>query len=170
MTDHDDDFDDEPLGEDSTDDDFVLDLIRGPEAPQEVPDNIWAMRALRSQVQMPTGVPSVQEVLLNPSETADQPRFSPGTVRRLMRAQLRLGVSLMSWFLGLVFAGNIAFHFSPALASVSIASLPFEWLFPVIVCIPLLLFLGWFYVRRATSNEQAIAPEPSLQREATGDA
>lgn len=148
------------------DDDFVLDLIREPEAPHEVPESIRAMRACRVQVHMPTGVPSVQEVLLNPSGTSGQSQPSRSMVRRLMRAQLRLGVSLTSWFFGLVVAVNIAFHFSPALASVTIASVPLEWLFPAVVFIPLLIFLGWFYVRRATANEQALQPQPAQRQEA----
>lgn len=141
---------------DPADEDFVLDLVRVPAEPSEVPDNILAMRARRTQVHMPTGVPSVQEVLLNPAGSTVDTRPSVGTVRRLMRAQLRLAVSLAAWFFGLVVAVNVAFHFSPALAAITIVSVPLEWLFPVVICIPLLLFLGWFYVRRATAHEHAV--------------
>ncbi len=158
--------DDVAEGPATADDDFVLDLIREPEPPHEVPESIRAMRARRVQVPMPTGMPSVEEVLLNPSGLSGQSQPSRSMVRRLMRAQLRLGVSLTSWFFGLVVAVNIAFHFSPTLASFTIASVPLEWLFPAVVVIPLLLFLGWFYVRRATANEQALQTQPAQRREA----
>lgn len=140
------------------DEDFELDLIREPEPPAEVPDTIRAMRARRVPVEMPTGSPSVQEVLHNPADRARQHQqpVIEQTVRRLMRTQLRLAVTLMAWFIGVVVAGNLAFHFSPALAATKLVGVPFEWLFPVTVVIPFLLFLGWFYVRRATAQEQQI--------------
>lgn len=140
------------------DEDFELDLIREPEPPAEVPDTIRAMRARRVPVEMPTGSPSVQEVLHNPADRARQHQqpVIDQTVRRLMRTQLRLAVTLMAWFIGMVVAGNLAFHFSPALAATKLVGVPFEWLFPVTVVIPFLLFLGWFYVRRATAQEQQI--------------
>lgn len=140
------------------DEDFELDLIREPEPPAEVPDTIRAMRARRVPVEMPTGSPSVQEVLHNPADRARQHQqpVIDQTVRRLMRTQLRLAVTLMAWFIGVVVAGNLAFHFSPALAATKLVGVPFEWLFPVTVVIPFLLFLGWFYVRRATAQEQQI--------------
>ena len=140
------------------DEDFELDLIREPEPPAEVPESIRAMRARRVPVEMPTGLPSVQEVLHNPADRArqhQQPALQQ-TVRRLMRTQLRLAVSLMAWFIGVVVAGNLAFHFSPALAATRVVGVPVEWLFPVVIVIPFLIFLGWFYVRRATAQEQQV--------------
>jgi len=147
------------------DEDFELDLIRDPEPPAEVPDSIRAMRARRIPVDVPTGAPSVEEVLHNP---ADRARRQPSTVvvRRLMRAQLRLAVTLMAWFFGLVVAINLVFHFSPAVASTRVVGVPVEWLFPVIVVIPLLVFLGWFYVRRASARERAIVDTADAQHEA----
>ena len=140
------------------DEDFELHLIREPEPPAEVPESIRAMRARRVPVEMPTGLPSVQEVLHNPADRARQ-HHQPvlqQTVRRLMRTQLRLAVTLMSWFIGVVVAGNLAFHFSPALAATRVVGVPVEWLFPVVIVIPFLIFLGWFYVRRATAQEQQV--------------
>lgn len=145
------------------DDDFVLDLIREPAPPQYVPESIRAMRARRVQVRMPTGAPSVKEVLLNPSETSGSTQPSRSLLRKLMRAQLRLGVTLVSWFFGLVVVVNVAFGFSPNLASLTVANVPLEWLIPAAAFIPLLIALGWFYVRRATANEQML--EPRLEQE-----
>lgn len=148
----------DPRDHDPADEDFVLDLVREPLEPVEVPNSIRAMRSRRVRVHMPTGDPSVQEVLLNPSDASVGAQPSRATVRRLMRVQLRLAVSLACWFFGLVVVVNVAFHFSPALAAVPVAGIPLEWLFPAVVFIPLLLFLGWFYVRRATANEREVTP------------
>lgn len=140
------------------DEDFELHLIREPEPPAEVPDSIRAMRSRRVPVEMPTGSPSVQEVLHNPANRARQHHHPvlEQTVRKLMRNQLRLAVTLMAWFIGVVVAGNLAFHFSPALAATRVGGVPVEWLFPVVIVIPFLIFLGWFYVRRATAQEQQV--------------
>lgn len=146
------------------DDDFELDLIRDPMPSTQVPDTLRAMRVRRVQVDMPTGLPSVQEVLHNPAGSAASGQPTARTVRRLMRVQLRLAVSLMAWFFGLVVIVNLAFHFSPALASVPLLGVPLEWLFPSVMVIPLLMVLGSFYVRRATAHEdqlvQQLADQP----------
>lgn len=140
--------------------DFELDLVREPEPPHQVPESIRMMRARRQPVTMPTGHPSVQEVLLNPAAHAAEPsRELRRKVRRLIRTQLRLAITLLAWFIGVVFAGNLAFHFSPSLAATRLGGVPLEWLFPVVVVIPLLIFLGWLYVRRATANEHDLAAE-----------
>lgn len=156
MTDH----------QDPDEEDFVLDLVREPQQRcSQVPEAIRAMRARRVAVDMPTGVPSVQEVLLNPRGNAVDAQPSQDTVRRLMRVQLRLGINLAAIFFGLVVVANVAFLFSPALATSTIAGIPLEWLFPAVVCIPLPILLGWFYVRRATDNEQSIYAEAAEDEE-----
>src|SRR5699024_4646721 len=100
----------DPRDHDPADEDFVLDLVREPLEPVEVPNSIRAMRSRRVRVHMPTGDPSVQEVLLNPSDASVDAQPSRATVRRLMRVQLRLAVSLACWFFGLVVVVNVAFH------------------------------------------------------------
>lgn len=152
-------IDSEHLG----DEDFELHLVRDPQQPAPVPESIRAMRARRVRVVVPTGVPSVKEVLHNPGERSGPPRPSTKTVRRLMRVQLRLAVSLMAWFFGLVVAVNVVFYFSPILADTRIAGIPLEWLFPGVCVIPLLMFLGWFYVRRATAHEDQLQEQLAAQ-------
>ena len=139
------------------DEDFELDLIRDPLPSAQIPDTLRAMRARRVQVDMPSGLPSVQEVLHNPADTAARTQPSARAVRRLMRIQLQLAVSLLASFFGLVVVVNLAFHFSPALAEARLLGVPLEWLFPSVLVIPLLMLLGWFYVRRATIHEHQLA-------------
>ena len=42
------------------------------------------------------------------------------------------------------------------LAATRVVGVPVEWLFPVVIVIPFLICLGWFYVRRATAQEQRV--------------
>src|SRR5699024_6911076 len=145
------------------DDDFVLDLIREPEPAQDVPDSIRAMRARRVKVQMPTGTPSVTEVLLNPSEASGSAQHSRSMLRKLMRAQQRLGVTLVTWILGLVVVVKVDNEISINLASYTVMNVTLELLIPAGAFIPLLIVLGWFYVRRATANEHALEPQPEQE-------
>lgn len=146
--------------QDSSEEDFELDLTREPQPPSsEIPAEILAMRARRVKVPTPSQEPSVQEVLLNPTGQAAGARPSAKTVRRLMRTQLRLGVSLLAGFFGVIVIGNLAFFFAPELAARQLGGIPLEWLFPGIVCMPLLLAAAWFYVRRATRNEDDLHHE-----------
>lgn len=149
------------------DEDFELDLIRDPLPPTQVPDTLRAMRARRVRVPTPTGSPSVQEVLHNPAHASAGHGLAHQQVRRLMRIQLRLAVNLMSWFFGLVVIVNLAFHFSPGLAAARVLGVPMEWLFPSVIVIPLIMFLGWFYVRRATAHEQQLEQASTQDPEVT---
>lgn len=150
------------------DEDFELDLIREPEPPAEVPDSIRAMRARRVRVDMPSGVPSVEEVLYNSSDRTGHRQPPTKIVRQLMQSQLRLAITLMAWFFGLVVAVNVVFHFSPELAAAQLGGVPVEWLFPVVVVIPLLVFLGWFYVRRSRAQEHDVHQDLVKYHEVAG--
>ena len=145
------------------DDDFELDLIRDPSPSPDVPDTLRAMRARRVRVDMPTGAPSVQEVLHNPvAATTKRPALA--AIRQLMRIQLRLAISLLACFFGLVVIVNLAFHFCPVLAATPLLGVPLEWLFPSVIGIPLLLALGGLYVRRATAHEGQLVRDVAEQQ------
>src|SRR5699024_2817655 len=131
-----------------------------PQQRSQVPEAIRAMRARRVTVDMPTGVPSVQEVLLNPRGHAADAQPSQVTVRRLMRVQLRLGINLAAIFFVLGVVANVAFLISEALGATPVVVISLEWLCPAVVCIALPIILGWFYVRRGTENAQSSYAEP----------
>lgn len=75
----------------------------------------------------------------------------------LLREQLalaaRVGVVLVAT-VGLV---PLVFHLAPDLAERDIAGLPAAWVLLGALVHPLLLVLGWRYVRRAERNEQVYA-------------
>jgi hypothetical protein len=78
-------------------------------------------------------------------------------VRSLVRTQLRLagGVLLV---LGSIAGGlPLLFHLAPDFSGRSVLGMPISWGLLAFVIYPLLLVLGWLYVRRAERNERAFA-------------
>lgn len=78
-------------------------------------------------------------------------------MRSLLREQLLLagrvllGIALT---LGLV---PLVFLLAPDLAGVDVLGVPLAWLLLGVLAYPLLLLLGWWYVRNAEANERAFS-------------
>lgn len=71
----------------------------------------------------------------------------------LVRAQLRLAMGVLA-VMGLTLCMlPLVFRLVPDLASVDVAGLPLPWLLLGVVVYPVLVILGWVYVRRAERNE-----------------
>lgn len=72
----------------------------------------------------------------------------------LLREQLRLALRILA-VLGLT-VGSIPllFHLAPGLTDVRVLGLPLPWLLLGFLVYPLLVLLGWRYVRRAEQNER----------------
>ncbi|WP_122816132.1 hypothetical protein [Nocardioides pantholopis] len=81
----------------------------------------------------------------------------------LLRDQLALAARVLLVLAGCVGMLPLLFHLAPGLAEVHVAGLPLAWLLLGLLVYPLLVGLGWWYVRRAERNEQAFA---ELLREA----
>ena len=141
------------------DDDFVLDLIREPEPPQDVPDSIRAMRARRVKVRMPTGAPSVKEVLLNPSEASGSAQPSRSMLRNHARPAAA-GVPCLLVF-GLWSSSILPSGLVPPRIIHRYERAP-RVAHPAGAFIPLLIVLGWFYVRRATATS-TLEPQPEQE-------
>ena len=78
-------------------------------------------------------------------------------MRSLMRSQLRLaaGVTgLLALTVGLL---PLLFVLVPATRTVHVAGVPLAWLLLGLGVYPLLVLLGWLYVRGAERNEQAFS-------------
>ena len=75
----------------------------------------------------------------------------------LLRAQLRLAVVTLTPLLVVAVGVPLAFHLAPGLADVRLLGIPLAWLLLGILIHPLLLALGWSYVRRAERNERNFA-------------
>jgi hypothetical protein len=87
----------------------------------------------------------------------DQTRLGGMYLGSLLREQLRLAVGVLSVLaltLGLL---PLAFHLLPGLATVHVLGVPLAWALLGVLVHPVLLALGWVYVRRAERNERDFA-------------
>ncbi|MFC7496854.1 MULTISPECIES: hypothetical protein [unclassified Nocardioides] len=78
-------------------------------------------------------------------------------MRSLLREQLRLAIGVlvaMGLTIGLL---PLAFYLVPGLSDVRLLGMPLGWLLLGIVVYPVLVLLGWGYVRRAEANEHDFA-------------
>jgi len=75
----------------------------------------------------------------------------------LMRVQLRLATGVLVLLGLLVGALPALFHLAPGLGSVHVLGLPLPWLLLGVLVYPVLLGLGWVFVRRAERNESDFA-------------
>ncbi|MCD4523405.1 hypothetical protein [Nocardioides sp. cx-173] len=83
----------------------------------------------------------------------------------LLREQLRLAMRTIALLVLTVGSLPLAFHLAPRLSDVHIAGMPLAWLLLGGLVYPLLVVLGWSYVRRAERNERDFA---DLMSEADG--
>jgi hypothetical protein len=91
------------------------------------------------------------------SEIDAQTELGEVYVRSLVRSQLRLALEVtvtLALTLGLLPA---VFALLPASRAVRVAGVPLPWLLLGFVAYPLLVGLGWLYVRRAERNERAFS-------------
>lgn len=75
----------------------------------------------------------------------------------LLRAQLGLAARVLGVLVLTVGSWPLLFHLWPELAAVRVAGVPLGWLVLGVLVYPLLLGLGWWYVRRAERNERDFA-------------
>lgn len=82
-----------------------------------------------------------------------QSMLGEALLRSLMRAQLRLAAVVL--FLLAVTLGSLplAFDVLPGIRRLHVVGIPLPWLLLGVLVYPVLLGLGWFYVRYAERNE-----------------
>jgi hypothetical protein len=78
-------------------------------------------------------------------------------IRSLMRAQLRNALRTLTILMVTIGALPVAFATVDGFAEVRVAGVPLPWAVLGIGVYPVLLLLGWLYVRRAERTEQAFA-------------
>ncbi|WP_195849501.1 hypothetical protein [Nocardioides marmotae] len=71
----------------------------------------------------------------------------------LLREQLWLAVRVLAVLAGTVGSLPLAFHLWPGLTDVRLLGAPLPWLLLGVLVYPVLVLLGWRYVRRAERNE-----------------
>ena len=74
-------------------------------------------------------------------------------LRSLLRAQLRLGLTVLLLLAVLVGGLPLAFWLLPDLMSTRLLGMPLAWGLLGFVVYPVLVLLGWWYVRSAERNE-----------------
>jgi len=88
------------------------------------------------------------------TEIDAQTRLGEVYMSSLLRAQLRLA-ALVLVALGVLVAGlPLLFRLVPALIDVSLLGMPLAWVLLAFAVYPLLVLLGWLYVRTAERNER----------------
>jgi hypothetical protein len=75
----------------------------------------------------------------------------------LLREQLWLAVRVLAALAVGVGSWPLVFHLWPGLASVEVAGVPVAWLVLGVLVYPLLVGLGWYFVRRAERNEESFS-------------
>jgi hypothetical protein len=90
-------------------------------------------------------------------EIDEQTRLGEVYMRSLLRAQLRLGLSVAGVVFAMLAAIPAMFALVPALAAVEILGLPIVWIVLGGLVYPGLIVTAWFYVRHAERNERDFA-------------
>jgi hypothetical protein len=75
-------------------------------------------------------------------------------LRSLLREQLRLALRILGVLALTVGSLPLVFHLAPGLAGVRLLGVTLPWLVLGALVYPLLLLLGWVFVRRAEANER----------------
>lgn len=87
-------------------------------------------------------------------EVQQQTEVGDAMVRGLVRAQLGLALRFALATVCLLGAIPVLFHVVPAAAEATVFGIRLPWIVLGIVVYPLLLGIGWIYVRLAERNEQ----------------
>ena len=78
-------------------------------------------------------------------------------MRSLLREQLRLALGVLTVLMLTIGLLPLAFYLAPGLSDVRLRGMPLGWLLLGVVVYPVLVVLGWVYVRRAERNERDFA-------------
>ncbi|WP_129666699.1 hypothetical protein [Phytoactinopolyspora endophytica] len=78
-------------------------------------------------------------------------------MRALLRAQLRLGLTVAGVVFGLVALVPLAFTFAPRLTDLELLGVPLPWVVLGGAVYPVLITAAWFYVRHAERIERDFA-------------
>jgi hypothetical protein len=76
-------------------------------------------------------------------------------LRSLLRAQLRLGVTVIALLAVLLGGLPLLFWLAPGLMATDLLGMPLAWALLGILVYPTLVAIGWWYVRAAERNERA---------------
>jgi len=104
-----------------------------------------------------TGPPRRHTPRARTGDIDDQTRLGTVYLESLLREQLRLAARTILVLVLSVGTLPLAFHLVPGLAGLQLLGIPLAWLLLGGAVYPLLVLLGWRYVRRAERNERDFA-------------
>ncbi|WP_067438629.1 hypothetical protein [Nocardioides jensenii] len=90
-------------------------------------------------------------------EIDDQTLLGTVLMESLLRAQLRLAVLTLAPLVVIAVGLPLAFHLVPSLSDVRVLGAPLALVVLGVLIYPLLILLGWSYVRRAEQHERDFA-------------
>jgi len=87
-------------------------------------------------------------------EIDEQSQLGQVYIRTLMRSQLRLGLSVVVAIAVLLGAVPALFAFVPYVREMQVLGVHVAWLILGVLVYPVVLLIGWYYVKRAERSEQ----------------
>jgi len=113
-----------------------------------------------------TGPPRRHSPRPRTGDIDDQTRLGGVYLTSLLREQLFLGLRIIALLLASIGSLPLVFHLSPRVSDSEVFGIPLAWLLLGFLVYPLLVLLGWRYVRQAERNERHFA---ELMSEANAD-
>ncbi len=104
-----------------------------------------------------TGPPRRHTPRTRTGDIDDETRLGSVYLGSLLREQLRLAVRTVAVLVLTVGSLPLAFHVVPRLSDIHLLGVPLAWVLLGGLVYPLLVLLGWRYVRRAERNERDFA-------------
>jgi hypothetical protein len=104
-----------------------------------------------------TGPPRRKSPRPRTGDIDEETRLGGVYLRSLLREQLWLALRIVALLALGVGSLPLVFHLLPGLTEVAAFGMPLPWLLLGIVVYPVLVLLGWRYVRRAERNERDFA-------------
>lgn len=104
-----------------------------------------------------TGPPRRQGARPRTGDIDEETRLGGVYLGSLLREQLLLALRIVALLALGIGSWPLVFHLAPGLVDVELVGLPLPWLLLGIVVYPVLVLLGWRYVRSAERNERDFA-------------
>ena len=104
-----------------------------------------------------TGPPRRQGPRPRTGDIDEETRLGGVYLGSLLREQLFLALRIVALLAVGIGSWPLIFHLAPGLTDVEVIGMPLPWLLLGIVVYPVLVLLGWRYVRSAERNERDFA-------------
>jgi hypothetical protein len=104
-----------------------------------------------------TGPPRRQGRRLRTGDIDEETRLGGVYLGSLLREQMWLALRIVALLIAAIGSLPLVFHLLPGLTDVDLFGMPLAWLLLGVVVYPVMVLLGWRYVRSAERNERDFA-------------